>query len=159
MVPHFLLLPFFLLATLSACAGGVGTSGQTASPPQVKPEPSPEDALRVRATQFWEARIKGDLVTQYGLLEPGARERMTLTGFVRSRGSIIFSAYEFEGIEVVGNQGRVKTKATFRMNTPQLSRFGPWTQPASTLWVREGGVWYLKGSQEDVDKPMKAEEG
>ena len=148
-----------LIAVLSACAGGGPVSPQAAPPRPVKAEQSPEEALRDRARQFWEARVKGDLVEQYGFLEPDAREQITLTGFVRARSAVNFSSYELEGVEVVGDQGRVRAKATFRMNLPQLSRFGPWTEPAITRWVRRDGVWYLKGSQEDVDKPLQAGEG
>ncbi len=149
---HFLLL--WVAASLSACAGQALAAGQSAPPPQARVEQSPEEALRARATEFWDARVKGDLVTQYGFLEASAREQMTLTGFVRARGSVNFLSYLIEGVEVAGDQGRVLAKARFRMSLPQVERFGPWTQAAITRWVREGGVWYLKGSQEDAGQPL-----
>jgi len=84
---------------------------------------------------------------------------LTLTAFVRSRGAIVFLSYQLEGVEVVGDQGRIVAKTSFRMDLPQVSRFGPWTQPATTRWVRVGGIWYLKASQQDADTPLKTDEG
>jgi hypothetical protein len=155
MLPHLLLL---LMAALSACAGGgPAATGQTTAPPQARAQQSPEEALRARATQFWEARLKGDLAAQYEFLEPGAREQMTLTAFVRSRGAIVFLSYQLEEVEVVGDQGRVLAKVSFRMDLPQVSRFGPWTQTPTMRWVLVRDIWYLKGSQQDADKPLKTE--
>lgn len=152
-----ILLPVLLMvALLSACAGRPPAPGQETPPPQAQAQQSPEEALRARATRFWELRVKGDLAEQYGFLELKAREQMTMTGFVRSRGAFKFQSYQIEGVEVVGDQGRVLATTTFRMDLPQLTAFGPWTHPAITRWVREGGAWYLKGSQEDAGQPLQA---
>ncbi|MCI0408443.1 MAG: hypothetical protein L0191_07750 [Acidobacteria bacterium] len=147
-------LLFLLLTILSACAARAPAPGPGAALPPTQVDQSPEEALRARATQFWEARVKSDLVTQHGFLEPKAREQMTLTAFIRSRSAVVYLAYEIEGVEVAADQGRVLAKTKFRVALPQAERFGPWTQPAITRWVREGGAWYLKGSQDDAGQAL-----
>ncbi len=146
-----LLVLIALVGGLSACAAQISGQGQAASPPQVRTTQSPEDALRARATQFWEARVKGDLATQYDLLEPAARERVTLTGYVWARNSVIFKSYEIQTVEVAGDEGLVSAKATFRMNVPQLSRYGPWNQQVALKWVIVDGLWYVRYDQQTTD--------
>lgn len=131
--------------------------GQEA-PPRATITQSPEEALRAQATRFWEARVKGDMLTQYDLLEPKAREVVTLTGFALARSGVVFLSYKITKIETVDDQGRVVAETRFRMTHPKTARFGPWDQGVTIDWVREGDVWYLKGSQDDVGKPLKAGE-
>ena len=150
--------PLLLLLTgvLTACAGH--PSSQDSRTPQAQVAQSPEEALRARATLFWEARVKNDLATQYEFLEPKAREEMTLTGFFRARMTLVFLSYRIEQVETVGDEGRVVAETSFRLNVPQASRFGPWTQAVFTRWIRQGGVWYLRGSQDGADQPLKVGE-
>lgn len=160
--PRIMMMKLLLvIGMFSACAAqtpGQGTPPSPASAPQ-----SPEEALRARATQFWEARVKGDLVTQYTLLEPAARERVTLTGFVLARSRLVFRSYEMQQVEVAGNEGRVTAKTTFRLNMPpsipQVSQSGPWDQVIIMRWVRVDGLWYVKYDQQNVTEPLKAGEG
>lgn len=121
-------------------------------------DPSPEEALRAEATKFWEARIKGDMVTQYNLQEPKAREGVTLTAFTLARGTVVFLTYKITTVETAGDEGKVTAATTLRMNHPKMERFGAFDQIVSMLWVRQGGVWYVKGSQEAAGKPLKAGE-
>lgn len=152
--------PLLLLALLSsglaACAGGL--RGNSAMPPQTAVTQRPEEALRTQATKFWEARLKGDMVTQYSLQEPKAREGTTLTGFALARGTVIYLTAKITAVEMAGDEGRVTAETTFRLNDPKTGRFGPWDQTVFTRWVRQDGVWYVKGSQDDAGKPLKAGE-
>ena len=143
-----MLLPTLLIGWLTACAGQM--QGAATPAPHVQSSQSPEEALRARAAQFWEARVKGDLATQYDLLEPAARERVTLTGFYRSRSSVVFKSYKIQEVEVAGDEGLVKASTTFRLNLKEVSRFGPWTQVTVMRWVRVGGLWYVRYDQQDV---------
>ncbi len=152
-----LLLLALLMALFNACAGQTPGRG-TPPAPQARAPQSPEEALRARATEFWDARVKGDLFTQYNLLVPEAREGVTLTGFVRARSSFIFLSYEIQGVEVAGDEGRVTTMTAFRLNLPQVSRFGPWDQRTVMRWLRVDGLWYVMYSQQDVKEPLKAGE-
>jgi hypothetical protein len=145
-----------LVGLVTACAGQMPAKGT--APAQATATQSPEEAVRARATALWEARIKGDMVTQYNLLQPTAREQVTLTGFALARAGIIFASYTITEVETEGDLAQVTAETTFRLTHPLTSRFGPWTQIALTRWVLEGGVWYLKGSQDDAGKPMKAGE-
>jgi len=151
------LVQALLIGALTACAGQIPGQG-TPPPPQARTPQSPEEALRARATRFWEARVKGDLVTQYDLLEPKARERVTLTGFVRARSAVVFQSYKIQEVEVVEDEGRVTAMTTFRLLLPQVSRFGPWDQRAIMRWVRVDGHWYTLYDQQDVKQPLKTGE-
>lgn len=153
-----LVLLAVLIGALTAWAGQAPGQGTPSPPLQPQAPRSPEEALRARATTFWEARVKGDLVTQYELLEPAARERVTLTGFVLARSSVIFLSYEIQEVEVAGDKGRVTALTTFRMNLPQVSRFGPWDQRAIMRWVKVDGLWYHLYDQQDVKQPLRAGE-
>lgn len=148
-----LFLLALLIGGLTACAAQ--TPGQGA-PPQAAAPQTPEEALRSRATQFWDARVKGDMVTQYSLLEPAARERVTLTGFVRARSGVVFQSYKLEEVEVAGDEGHVTASTTFRLNLPKVSRFGPWDQRTIMRWARLDGQWYAKYDQQDVKEPQQA---
>lgn len=147
-----------LIGALTACAGQAPTGSAPSSPPQAQAPQTPEEALRARATQFWEARVKGDLLTQYNLLEPRARERVTLTGYALARGRVVFLSYKIQDVELAGDAGRVTAMTTFRMNLPQVSRFGPWDQRTIMRWVRVDGVWYTAYDQQDVTQPVQAGE-
>ena len=153
--------PLFLLALLSsglaACAGEI-RGNSAAPPPQAAVVQNPEEALRTQATKLWEARIKNDLVTQYSLLEPKARETTTLTSFALARGTVVFLTYKITAVETAGDGGKVTAATTFRMNHPKMGRFGSFDQVVAMLWVRQDGVWYVKGSQDDAGKPLKAGE-
>ena len=152
---RFLLLAL-LVGGLTACAGQPPSPSTAAPTAQVAL--TPEEALRARATRFWEARVKGDLATQYDLLEPKAREQVTLTGFVLARGSVVYQSYKIEDVEVSGDEGKVKAMTNFRLTLPQVSRFGPWDQLAIVKWVKVDGTWYVKYDQKDVDKPLQTGE-
>ena len=160
------ILMMLLVGTLVGCAGQL--PGEAPRTPQeaaaARPGPSgpalpaeparnPEEQLRARATQFWEARVKDDLAAQYAFLEPNGRERVTLTGYVLSHTSIAFKSYELQEVVVDGDSGQVKVSATYRLRMPKVSRFGPWTREVMTFWVRERGGWYLKFDQlEDAQR-------
>lgn len=91
------LLAVLLIGGLAACAGRI--HGDRAVPAQAAVVQSPEEALRAQATKFWEARVKGDVVTQYDLQEPKAREGLTLTGFALARGTVTFLTYKITEVE------------------------------------------------------------
>ncbi|MGH7412292.1 MAG: hypothetical protein ACREJ6_14700 [Candidatus Methylomirabilis sp.] len=152
-----LALPIGIVVGLvTACAGQ--TPAKTAPPPQTLAPLSPEEALRARATQFWEARVKGDLATQYDLLEPRSHEWVTLTAFARARSSVVFQSYKLQELDVAGDEGLVTASATFRMNLKEIQRFGPWTQRVIMRWVRVGGQWYVRYDQEGVKQPLQSGE-
>jgi hypothetical protein len=148
------LLLVLLIGLLTGCAGHTGVG--SAPSPQPGAAQSPEEALRARATQFWEARVKGDLATQYDLLEPKGREQVTLTGFFHARSRVVFQSYEIQQVEVDGERGVVTTKTRFRLNLPTVSRYGPWDQVVVMRWVRVNGVWYVEYDQGDIKPPIQS---
>ncbi len=169
-VSHILIV---LVGTLSACAGklpgesprapqevAMARPGPSAPALPAEPARSPEESLRARATQFWEARVKDDVATQYAFLESKGRKQVTLTGYVLSHNGIAFKSYQLQEVVVDGDWGQVKASATYHLRMPKLSRFGPWTHEATTYWVREGGGWYLKFDQlEDAERLKRTGQG
>jgi hypothetical protein len=47
---------------------------------------APDEGLQARGQAFWEARIKEDYATQYGLLEPKVRRQLSLTNYIQAQG-------------------------------------------------------------------------
>lgn len=165
---HRHLLPAFCLlaAVTTACAGRETASSPTPQPPAapgpaavVVPQPppgppvSPEEALRASVTRFWDARLKDDVALQYHFLEPEAKERVTLTAYVRSRGAIMFLAYVVKGIGLTEDKSWVTIMYTFKLNMPQLAGFGPWTETNPEVWVLRGGIWYRSYDQKEAHTP------
>jgi hypothetical protein len=106
--------------------------------------------------------VKGDIVTQYRLLEPKAQEGMTLTGFARARGTVQFLSYTIEAVEVAEDQGQVKAQAKFKVTVslPQIKRLGPYDHTVYTRWVLlPDGFWYLKATQHEVGEELKPQTG
>ena len=63
-----------LLLVVMLLAGCAGT--------QVLATRDPALRLRERGAQYWDARVKGDLLATYTLHEPAFRRAVTLTGFL-----------------------------------------------------------------------------
>lgn len=114
---------------------------------------SPEVALRNRVTRFWEARLKDDAAVLYEFLDPEAKERVTLTAYVRSQGTFHFLAYQVQSINIVAEKAWVRVTYTFKMRIPQLAGFGPWTQESPEIWILREGVWYRPYSQQEALTP------
>ncbi len=155
-----------LVGALAGCAGqapgesprspqeaAVARPGPSGPALPTEPARSPEEALRARATQLWEARVKDDVAAQYALLERKGREQVTLTSYVLSHQSIAYNSYQLQEVVVNGDWGMAKVSATFRLKLPKVAKFGPQTREVTTYWVREGGDWYLKLDQlEDAQR-------
>lgn len=167
MIHRHLVSALCLLAALTtACAGREIASSPIPQPPAapgpaalVTPQPppgppvSPEEALRASVTRFWDARLKGDLVKQYDVLEPEVREWVTLTAFIRSRGTVDYKSYEIQSVNVVGDRGWAKVKYTFAVRMSQLSGRGPWSGEHMEVWVLRDGLWYRPYGQKEAANP------
>jgi hypothetical protein len=119
-------------------------SQSTAQPPQTVAV-DPETRLRDRAAQYWEARVRGDLVETYQLHEPAFRRAVTLTAFAQGRGATTVLEYAVLEQEIQGTMGivRVKVRSSFRhpkMIKPAEPKWDEFTEQ----WVRVDGDWYRK---------------
>lgn len=153
------IMPLLIIVGVGACAGRQAAPPAPPTPQQASTAPppaapvTPEVALRAQVARFWDARVKGDVAEQYGVLEPEARERVTLTAFVRSRRTFDFKSYEIQSVNVAGDRGSAKVKYTFALRVVHLSGFGPWTNETTELWMLRDGVWYRPYIQTETAIP------
>jgi len=128
---HSLLLVVVLLA---GCAGAQAVATR-----------DPALLLRERAAQYWEARVKGDLLSTYALHEPAFRRAVTLTGFLQGRGVTKVVEYEILGERIEGEVGIVKVKMKSSVTHPKLIKpVEPSWAEFEEQWVRVDGEWYRK---------------
>lgn len=150
-----------LVGALASCAGTPGVATDTSQkampgPPVAAPVTTPvapEVALKERVIRFWQARLKDDIARLYDFLEPEVKERVSLTAYVRSQGTIHFLSYEILSIDIIGEKAWVKVKYTFKVRVAQLSGFGPWSQESREVWILQGDVWYRPFDQKEGKSP------
>ncbi len=105
----------------------------------------PAQRLKERAMQYWDARVKGDLLATYMLHEPGFRKAVTLTSFLQGRGVTHILDYEFLDQKIEGNLGIVKAKVKWSITHLMLVKgVEPRWSEFEEQWVRVDGEWYRK---------------
>lgn len=123
-----------LVALLAGCAGAQAV---TARDPALR--------LRERVGQYWDARVKGDLLATYALHEPAFRRAVTLTAFAQGRGATTTLAYEILGERIEGERGIVTVKAHVRVRHPKLVKpVEPEWKEFEEQWAQVDGEWYRK---------------
>lgn len=135
---------------LAGCAAGSTQPVQQAAPPQAA-QPSrtvirdPEERLRARVAQYWDARVRGDLAETYQLHEPAFRRAVSLTAFAQGRGSTTVLEYTILGQEVQGQQGVVRMKIRSTFHHPKLVKpLEPKWHDFEERWVLSEGDWYRR---------------
>ena len=135
---------------LAGCAAGPThdtekpTLQQTAQPPQAVMR-DPEERLRARVAQYWDARVRGDLVETYQLHEPAFRRAVTLTAFAQGRGVTTIREYVVLGQEIQGNVAVVRAKINSSVRHPAMIRPSePRWYEFEEQWVRVDDEWYRK---------------
>jgi hypothetical protein len=149
-----------VFASLVAAAASV-VSGQESSPAPappvaagpVKATANPDiERLRERAAAFWAARVEGDSKSQWELLEPRGRGRLTPGEYAPARGALKFFAYQVEDATVRGHFADVRVRLLVQPNLPPTSarttNMGPATTVVKDRWIRIGGTWYRSLEQE-----------
>jgi hypothetical protein len=129
-------LPGLLLAAvlLAGCAGIQAVAVR-----------NPQLGLRERGAQYWDARLKGDLLATYTLHEPAFRRAVTLTAFLQGRGMTPVLVYEILGERIEGDLGIVKVKIKSTVTHPKLVKpVEPFWAEFEEQWVRVDGIWYRK---------------
>lgn len=127
-----------LLCVAMLLAGCAGTQAIAVRDPALH--------LRERVAQYWDARVKDDLLTTYILHEPAFRRAVSLTGFLQGRqGTIKVHEYELLGDErIEGTLGIVKVKVKSTVVHPRMIKPEPQWQEFEEQWVRVDGEWYRK---------------
>lgn len=129
---HGLLL--FVVTILAGCAGT-----QTVAPSD------PALRLRERVGEYWNARVRSDLLATYTLHEPAFRRAVTLTAFLQGRGVTKVLDFEILGEKIEGDLGIVKVKIKSTVTHPRLIKpVEPSWSEFDEQWVRVDGEWYRK---------------
>jgi len=123
-----------VLAIMAGCAG-----------PQAAATRDPVQRLKERAAQYWDARVKGDLLTTYLLHEPAFQRAVTLTAFLQGRGVTHIYDYEIADQKIEGDLGIVKTKVKWSVTHPALVKpVEPKWSDFEEQWKKVDGEWYRK---------------
>ena len=134
MTPGLQGLLLLLVVLLTGC---VGTQAVATRDPALR--------LRERAGQYWDARVRGDLLATYTLHEPAFRRAVPLTGFLQGRGVTKVLEYLVLGERIEGELGIVKVKMKSTVTHPKLIKpVEPSWAEFEEQWVRVDGEWYRK---------------
>lgn len=100
---------------------------------------TPEEALRERATAYWQARVTGDLASAYGF-EAGARPGGGLTpyNYAKMGAGMNLTRLKVLDARVEGDKGVVEISAM--LHSPLMAQ--PFPQRMEDPWVLMEGVWY-----------------
>jgi hypothetical protein len=141
---------------VAGCAAGPTPRGerpaspQAAQPPQaVTADPGErlrdEERLHDRVAQYWDARVRGDILETYQLHEPAFRRAVTLTAFLQGRGMTTVLGYVILGHEMQGNLAVVRMKINSSVRHPAMIRPSePRWYEFEEQWVRVDGDWHRK---------------
>ena len=110
--------------------------------------PSPELAVRQRATESWQARQASDYEKAYGFTPPSYRAVTSLEAYKRGFGG----AVQLKGVQVdqVVCETQDKCVAAIRLEARPVLRAGnaaPIVTYYEEVWVRENGQWWLFPTQ------------
>lgn len=119
---------------VSACAGqGLRQAVQ-----------NPDERLRERVRQYWEARVRDDIVEQYSLEEPWIRERVSLTAYARGKGATKILEYEIKGVEVKASDAVVTLHLKYKIMISKLAHLPLQEVDTEQHWVWVGDEWFLR---------------
>jgi hypothetical protein len=102
---------------------------------------APDGGLQARGQAFWEARIKEDYATQYGLLEPKVRRQLSLTNYIQAQGPLQYLEARIEGVQIDEAKGVLTVRTRIRIKHPLLDRQTQETV-VQEAWVKHQGAWY-----------------
>ena len=126
------------------CAASVPGPGVSASSAPMASEVEVL-ALRERAAAFWAARVAGDVETQWQLLEPRWKGRMTAAEYGSDLTGARYLGYQVEDATVDGFFATVKVRVLFQPILPPSAPsrvVAPIASVVADGWVRVGGLWY-----------------
>ncbi|MFC5500513.1 hypothetical protein ACFPOE_23425 [Caenimonas terrae] len=106
----------------------------------------PEQVVRERATQQWQARIAGDLDKSYGFTTPSYRGGTSLETFKKGFGSavVVKSAEVATVVCETTDKCVVNAKVVAQPNLLLGRRaVPPFTTYIDETWLREDGQWWL----------------
>lgn len=144
-----------------ACAGPAAT--QLSGPPADAPSspavaappgatPAEVQALRERTAAFWAARMAGDPVKQWELLEPRGQGRMTASDYAGVARAAKYLAYQVEDANIRGYFASVRVRLIVQPVLPSAPQrqIPPAAIIINDSWVRIRGTWYRGLEQEET---------
>ena len=138
-----------VVLSVVAWATTAGAQSSSAASPAPVASSSDVQALRERAATFWAARMAGDYKSQWELLEPRGRGRLTPQEYAAERGGIRYVAYQVEDATVNGYFATVKVRLLFQPILPSGRAVPVQGVVADDRWIRVGGAWYRRLDDED----------
>lgn len=105
---------------------------------------NPDERLMERVRQYWEARVRDDIVEQYSLEEPWMRERVSLTAYARGKGATKILEYEIKEVEVKSQDAMAKLHLKYKILLPKLAHLPLQEMDIEQSWVWVGDEWYLR---------------
>jgi hypothetical protein len=149
------------LVVIGSVGGVASVFGQGAAPSSVPTASEAEvEALKERAAKFWAARVAGDLETQWQLLEPRWKGRMTAAEYGSDLTGGRWLAYQIEGVTVNGLFATVKVRLLAQQILPPTTmarvRVRPQAAVAGDGWIRIDGLWYRRLDPGEQTPSVKA---
>lgn len=106
-------------------------------------EPNGEEALRGRATAYWEAQLRNDWPTIWSLIAPKDRWQLAPKNAKRE-GPLRYLSYRIEGVTVKGEEGQVRVETEVQLLGPMLPGAQVMKRIVEEPWVRVEGAWYRR---------------
>ena len=109
---------------------------------EAKPEAGPTEALKRRATAFWEAKVKQDYAAQVSSFEPKVRRTMRVSDYIRRQGPVQYLEAQVDGVDVEEARAFVTVRIRFQVQLPRQAAPTRQETVVREEWVRRGGEWY-----------------
>jgi hypothetical protein len=105
---------------------------------------SPEESLRKRVINYWDAMLQDKPDAAFGYMEPKLQNTEAHKRFVSGKRQFIFLGYEMQDLEIVGEHAKVLVKRTFKIapGAIPVNIDEPLSQTLWDRWVRIKGTWY-----------------
>jgi hypothetical protein len=126
--------------TGTGCAAPT-SRGNTSTPAAVAPEGQAQ-VLRERAAAFWAARMEDDDKTQWELLEPRGKGRVSPQEYASERKGVRYLGYKVEEALIEGYFATVKVRVLFQPILQRATSIPVQTVLLDDHWVRIAGTWY-----------------
>ena len=115
---------------------------QAGTPPTVAKPEEQAQALRERAAEYWAARMEGDDKTQWELLEPRGKGRVTAQEYAAGRSGVRYLGYQIEDAAIDGYFAIVKVRLLFQPILQRMASVPVQSVLMDDQWVRVAGTWY-----------------
>jgi hypothetical protein len=141
------------LVVVGAAACAAPVSKETASTPAAPPASEGQvQTLRERAAAFWAARMEGDDKTQWELLEPRGKGRVSAQEYAAGRQGVRYLGYQIEDAVIEGYFAIVKVRLLFQPILQRVSGVPVQTVLMDDQWIRVAGSWYRQLDERQAPK-------